>query len=194
MNKTLNKTLNIFNTFLTAICVLGCLRILVRGSGSNQQIPAFITLVSLCAMAYYAYKGYKKNDANTYKTVLVLNALASLSCIYPLFFNNAGGPTAVSVISLGYLLCSIGYFVLAFVKDLGFKKSNMIIILIFLIYLAIYISVHILKPGYLFGNSGTLFDTMRIRRLQCMLVTAANVGICNYFKYQDKKQRVSNDQ
>ena len=191
MNKTLNKALMIFNAFLTAISALGCMRILVRGSGSNQQIPALITLVSLCAMAYYAFKGYKKSEANTYKTVLVLNALACLSCIYPLFFNNAGGPSVFSLAGLGYLLCSIGYFVLAFVKDLGFKKSNAIIIAIFLIYLVIYIPVHTLKPGYLFGNSGTLFDTMRIRRLQCMLVTAANVGICNYFKYEDKKQRGS---
>ena len=193
MNKTVtNKIIFGLNAFLTVYCAAGCIYILFMGSGSGQVIPAFINLLSLCAMAYYALKGYKKNDANTYKTVLVLNALASLFCIYPLFFVENSETSAIISISLRYLLCCAGYLVLAFVKDLGFKKSNAIIIVIFLIYLSIYITVLALVPGAMFGNSGTIFDTMRILRIQYMLITAANVGICNYFKYQDKKQRGSN--
>ena len=192
MNKTANKILMVFNAFLIVYCALGCIYIIFMGSGSAQQIPAFINLLSLCAMAYYALSGYKKSSANAYKTVLVLNALACLFSIFPSFFLEVKNPTIAFSVRLGCLLCFIGYLVLAFVKDLGRKKSNIIIILIFLIYLSVYIITLALKPGAMFGNSGTRFDTMRILRIQCMLITAANVGICNYFKYQDKKQRESN--
>ena len=192
MNKTItNKIILGLNAFLTVYCAAGCIFILFMGSGSAQQIPAFINLVSLCAMAYYALKGYKKKEANVYKTVLVLNALASLFCIYPLFFLDGQTSTAI-IISLGFLLCCAGYLVLAFVKDLGFKKSNAIIIAIFVIFLCIYISVLVYQPGAMFDNGGTVFNTMGILRVQYMLITAANVGICNYFKYEDKKQRGSN--
>ena len=192
MNKTvINKIIFGINAFLMVYCALGCIYIIFMGSGTAQRIPAFINLLSLCAMAYYALKGYKKNEANAYKTVLVLNALASLFCIYPLFFLDGEMTTAV-VISLGFLLCFAGYLVLAFVKDLGWKKSNIIIILMFIIFFVLYRSMIAFQPGAMFNNGGTIFNTMSILRIQCMLITVANVGICNYFKYQDKKQRGSN--
>ena len=190
MNKTVNIIISIINAFLTAYCAVGCVYIIFMGSGSAQQIPAFINLLSICAIAYYAISGYKKRSANAYKAVLVINALACLFSIYPSFFLEKTDP-AVFPIRLGCLLCFAGYLVLAFVKDLGWKNSNNIIILIFFIYLCLYIIAAENKPGAVLGD-GTIFDTMRIIRIQCMLVTTANVGICNYFKYQDKKQRGSN--
>ena len=190
MNKTINTVILAIQGFVLVFCALCCVYTIVLGSGSGgMQLPAAAILVALCATAYYALEGHKKSAAGSYKIMLLLNALSSLLCIVPHMFNMDAineVPIWSTITVIGYVLCFGAYLVLALVPDLGMKKSNILIIFIFAVYMIVFINSVRLRPGAMLGD-GTRFDSMRIMRHLCMWQMAINTGICNYFKYQDKK-------
>ena len=173
-------------------CSLTCIYTIVMGKETGgQQLPAAMCLAALIVAARYVLKGYVKEEAKVYKLMLLLSAATALLCLVPHVKDpDISQPIGSILCTIGYILCCGLYLVLALVQDLGKTKSNIIVLVIFLFYLAVLISCLIYRPGMMMGE-GTRADSMRIFRHICMIELAVNAGLSVYFKYRDKEARGS---
>lgn len=192
MKKALNVILMVFHALVILFCMLSCIYTIAKG-GENigLRIPAVVTLAALISAVYYAISGYKKSVATAHKTMLTFCGAASLMCIFSLMYETkivASYPFLAAFTAVLFGVCFGLYLVLAFVPNLGKLKSNVIIIIVFVVFYTLYYVCQIAFPGSLIGD-GTKYDTMRNMSLVCMSALAFNAGICNHFKYEDKSNR-----
>lgn len=194
MNKKPNKVIMIVQFLLAIFCALCCIYTIIMGDDSGaQQLPAFTILTALISTVYYAMNGYQKDVSSMYKTMMILCAISALMCIVPHMYNYEiinNMPVRSTLCVLGFALSFSFYLMLAFVTDLGERKTNILIAMIFFFFLIVFVSSIVTQPGSMFGD-GTRYDSMRSMRHFSMMVLAINAGICSYFKYQDKKVRGS---
>ena len=194
MKKSITAIVMGIQALAILFCVLSCIYMIVMGGGQGaQRGPAILCLAALAATVYYIAKGHQKTAAKAFKAMLLLCAAASVLCLLPHIYDSAlisAMPNAAAFIAIGYALCFGLYLVLALVPDLGKRRSNAIILIVFCVFFAIALFYQINYPGIIFGD-GTRADTMRIMRLTCMYWLAVNAGTCIHFKYVDKASRGS---
>ncbi len=191
MKKPLNTVLMVIQGILLVYCILGSIYTIAMGGGHGLRGPAIVCLAALAATAYYVFSGYKKSSANVYKLMLTLCAAASLMYIVPTVYDVqsiTAQPFMPALAATAYGLCFGLYLLLAYVPDLGKTRSNTLIVIIFVIFFALYLYNQICFPGP-FVSDGTRYDYMRNLGILSMAALAVNAGICNHFKYEDKAKR-----
>ena len=192
MKKPGNSVLMVFQGLLFVFCILCCIYTIVMGGGHGAlRGPAIVSIAALAASVFYAVSGYKKSAAKAHKLMLTLSAAAALMCILLVVYDVEALEAhrfMSGLAAVAYGLCFGLYLILTFVPDLGRKKSNTLIVVIFIVFTALYLYSQINFPGPIFSD-GSRYNVMRNMNLVSMMALALNAGICNHFKYVDKAMR-----
>lgn len=163
------KKAGYFNSVLIIVAIV--LRILSLGN-----LPIFVTIDSIICIAalvfglFYSLNGYKKDAAKYYKGFMYLYFV---SCIFSFLVPIFRDKDVLTMISNAIVL--VAAFILAFVKDLGEKKSTYLSLTVLLF--------SVIKFFYKITNNITFsakFGNLILAIILCVFVAA---------KYADKEAR-----
>ena len=115
INDNLKKT-GIFNSIFIVIAIVFRLYF-ISVFPIATKIDSIICIVALIFGLFYCLSGYKKDAAKYYKAFMYLYLF---SCIFSLVASCDGSVLSI----IANVLILVSAFILAFVKDLGEKKSN----------------------------------------------------------------------
>lgn len=167
--------------FIIVLCAAGIvLRLSEFGKLSALgKVDAIVCVVGLLFGLAYAFSGYVKTSAKLYKIFIVLYSVSSLLSLAN-FFESVSNKNALKgfgiAILVGHLAITVLAFVLAFVKDLGRKKSSNISYVLIGINVLIFMSSLIGNLDYIIVALGNL-------------VLACVVAVFIASKYVDKASR-----
>lgn len=165
--------------FITQIMSLS-----VKENAIVDKILNFAFIIGLASAFYYVLVGYKKDVSKYYKLFMIIYALASLWNALSTYFYSLSSPIQltgiIKFVCLGLpLISALFIFILAFVKDLGKKKSLIFAIINFI---AVF-SVTLL--GIIMLNNTTQYYGVHIGNV-CLALIALLLVIG---KYVDKDSR-----
>lgn len=173
------KTVGYINVVLIVIAII--LRLIaITVVPTIIKIDAILCIAALACGLIYALNGYKKDAAKYYKTFMYLyliSSVLSLGTSLSLAIADLGNFGILMIIS--NIIITISIFVLAFVKDFGEKKSNILSLLV--------LSLNILKllsdisiKGITTPIISAGFGNLILACILCVFVSA---------KYADKASR-----
>lgn len=167
--------------FIIVLCLAGiALRLSEFGKLTVLgKVNAIVCVIGLLFGLAYAFSGYVKTSAKLYKVFIILYSVSSLLSLAN-FFEKVTNKNALAgfgiAIFIGHLIVTILAFVLAFVKDLGRKKSSYISYVLIGINVLMFMSSLIGNVDYIIVALGNL-------------VLACVVAVFIASKYVDKASR-----
>ena len=172
INDNLKKT-GIFNSILIVIAIV--LKVINFSSFPIYiKIDSVVCLFALVFGLFYSLNSYQKDAAKYYKAFMCLYFISSLLSFIA---SISGGDTNLLII-IANVAILISVFVLAFVKDLGEKKSNGFALTIFALNIIKMLIVVVTKTVLLAIK--VHFSNLILACIICMFVSA---------KYKDKEIR-----
>jgi len=179
---------NAVPVWLTIVLAIACLAVAAYDAFLMVQLIdaiSSIAIVNFCAdiivsLAAFIYcvSGYKKNTASFFKIFCIMNAVAAFMA-FGMCINLAETNKMWIINAIFMLALSVLYFMFAFVKDLGRKKSYRIYLVLLGICVVYVIISSIIAPYTI---------TLSI----CMMIIEFVFGVMLYGKYKDKEARGRN--
>ena len=165
---------------LIAIAMILYSLITVENSVGLSVIFSIIKCIAMIAGLYYSLKGFGKDNAKYFKTFFItlfaFDAIISVIDIYTMF--TAGTAAAMICPVILNLLTAVCVAIIAFGKDLGFKKSIILILAGLVFEIVVFVLSIAMATGL--ANIITCFGNMLIMVIAVMFVLA---------KYADKEAR-----
>ena len=153
------------------------------------QVVSFFSVIACASGIFYGFVGYKKRAALCFKFFMLESALIFLLSGGAAILNMSdvvGGSSLFGVICIN-LITFVSFLLLTFMRDLGKKVSQRIILFNVVLMTACLLASMILFPGRLFGGSlqGSFYAIRAASKLFVCLM--AHVMISG--KYADKAAR-----
>lgn len=175
------KKVGVFNSILLAIAfILSIYRIAISQFDLLRFVFDLLCIAAIISAFSYAIKGYKKDASKFYKAFFLLYALYTLTSVISSFnatFSSDFLKVYTNEIILSFV--AINALVLAFVKDLGKKKSTGFVCALLVLQLISSIRIFIIY------SDNTLLLTTYFSRI----VLACIAFIFVAAKYADKEAR-----